>query len=372
MGSKRHAEKLMIEPNEHLKEIRRMSERMPERRGRVHMDMNERVTPFERSIHEALLAQIQPELLCHYPDASPLYERLSRHLRLPEDQIYVTPGSDAAIRLLFQAYLRPGDRVTFPEPTFAMYSIYSQVFQARARTVPYVKGAALDVQQLKELLSERPRILAVANPDQPTGSVVPREQLLELAAAARKSDTLFIIDEAYYPFYPESAIELINDFDNVVILRTFSKVGGLAGLRVGYLVGSHDVVDAVSRVRGSFEVNTVAIAMACYLLDHPSISEDYLRQIEEGREVLKKMATALGLGIPPCPANFQLLQFKGRTSTAEIASELAARGYLVKGGFSAACLNDCVRVTLAGPELMTRFCRDCEDVLQRFSAPRSP
>jgi histidinol-phosphate aminotransferase len=358
----------MVEPNEHLRTIRRMSERMPERAGRVHMDMNERVTPFAPSVLSALLAQIRPELLCHYPDPSPLYERLSQQLGFPEEMLYVTPGSDAGIRLLFQAYVRPGDRVAFPDPTFAMYAVYAQIFQAQARTVRYGSDRALDAGQLQQLLAEHPRILAIASPDQPTGAVMQRETLAALASAARDSDTLFLIDEAYYPFYPETAIELVRKFENVALLRTFSKVGGLAGLRVGYVVANPRVIDSVSRVRGSFEVNTIAIAMACYLLDHPSIAREYLQEVERGREVLREMAQALGLGFPTCPANFQLLQFRGLGSTAEVSAELAARGYLVKGGFSAPCVSDCIRVTLAGPELMRSFWRDCDDVLRRFAA----
>jgi histidinol-phosphate aminotransferase len=229
----------------------------------------------------------------------------------------------------------------------------------------------LDVQQLHRLLDDGPRILAVANPDQPTGAVTSREQLLGLAAAARESNTLFIIDEAYYPFYPETAVDLVRSHDNVAVLRTFSKVGGLAGLRVGYLVANPAVVDAVTRVRGSFEVNNIAIALACYLLDHPAIAQDHLREIEQGREVLRQMAAALNLGFPACPANFQLLQFKGLTSTGEVARDVAARGYLVKGGFAAECVRDCIRVTLAGPELMSRFRRGCEDVLRHYAAAGS-
>ena len=359
----------MIEPNEHLKAIHRTTERMPERRGRVHMDLNERVTPFVAELHARMLAQIPPELLCHYPDPSPLYERLAQRLGLPEDHLYVTPGSDAGIRMLFQAYLRPGDRVVFPDPTFAMYAVYTRVFQAQARTVPYAAGQALDVEELRRHVADGARILAIANPDQPTGAVMPRKTLLSLAESARDSHTLFIIDEAYYPFYSETAIDFVRTFDNVVVLRTFSKVGGLAGLRVGYLAANPAITDAITRVRGSFEVNTIAIALASYLLDHPAITEGYLHEVERGREVLRELAAELGLGFPPCPANFQLLQFPGLTSTSEVAAELAARGYLVKGGFSAACVRDCIRVTLDGPELMMRFRRDCGDVLRRV-APR--
>lgn len=359
----------MPEPNEHLQAIRRMSERMPERIGRVHMDMNERVTPFAPAVLREMLAQIRPELLCHYPDASPLYERLSQRLGYPQEMLYVTPGSDAAIRMLFQAYLRPGDRVVFPEPTFAMYAVYTQIFRAQAHTVAYGRDRTLDIERLAALVADGARVLAVANPDQPTGAALATERLAALASAARRSDALCIIDEAYYPFYPHSAIDLVRQFDNVAILRTFSKVGGLAGLRVGYVVANPKVIDAMSRVRGSFEVNTVAIAMASYLLDHPQIAADFLREIEAGREVLRRMAQALGLGFPAGHGNFQLLQFAATTSTASVAAELAAKGYLVKGGFSAPCVSDCIRVTLAGAELMMRFWHDCAGVLERF-APR--
>jgi histidinol-phosphate aminotransferase len=360
----------MPEPNAHLQAIRRMSERMPERIGRVHMDMNERVTPFGSQVLAEMLAQIRPELLCHYPDASPLYERLSQRLGYPEEMIYVSPGSDAGIRMLFQAYLRPGDRVVFPDPTFAMYSIYTQVFQAQARTVAYGKGRMLDVGRLEALIADGARVVAVANPDQPTGAVLERARLVSLARAARDGDALCIIDEAYYPFYPESAIDLVRELDNVAVLRTFSKVGGLAGLRVGYVVAHPKVIDAMTRVRGSFEVNSVAIAMACYLLDHPQIARDFLREVEAGREVLRQMAQALGLGFPGGHGNFQLLQFPETTPTAEVGAQLAAKGYLVKGGFSAPCVSDCIRVTLAGPDLMRRFWHDCAEVLGRFAPGR--
>lgn len=355
----------MIEPNEHLKAIHRTSERMPERIGRVKMDLNERVTPFDTATWARLLEQLRPEMLCHYPDPSPLYERLAAQLGLPEEMIYITPGSDAAIRMLFQTYVRPGDPVVFPEPTFAMYAVYAQVFQARPRTVAYERGRPLDLALLTGRLADGARILAIANPDQPTGAVMSRENLLSLARAARDSGTLLIIDEAYYPFYPESALDLARTFDNVAVLRTFSKVGGLAGLRVGYLLANPAITDAITRVRGSFEVNTVAIALACYLLDHPEITRAYLDEVRQGREVLREMAGALGLGFPSCPANFQLLRFDAGTSTADLAAQLAERGYLVKGGFAAPCVSDCLRVTLAGPGVMRRFWRDCEDLVRR-------
>ena len=110
---------------------------MHERAGLVRLDRNERVTPFSEDEFQAMLATLRPQTFCAYPDPSPLYERLARDLGLPADQLYLTNGSDAAIRKMFQAFVAPGDRVLFTDPTYAMYDIYSQVFQAEREKVAY-------------------------------------------------------------------------------------------------------------------------------------------------------------------------------------------------------------------------------------------
>lgn len=345
----------MIKPDEHLLEIYRVRERMDERAACVRLDRNERVTPFSAEVMRDILASLGAEVFCAYPDPSPLYRRLSRDLGLPEDYLYLTNGSDAAIRMTFQAYVRPGDRVVFPDPTYAMYAIYSQIFQARAQMVAYAEDTSLDVEQVFASFAQRPRLLAIPNPDQPTGAVLPESTLRRLASAARAAGTLFLIDEAYYPFYPHTAVDLVRDFDNVVVTRTFSKVGGLAGLRLGYLVAHPDIVSGIERVRGAHEVNAVAIAVGSYVLDHPELGEAYLAEIQAGRAVLAEVARELGLGFPSCPTNFQLLRFPDIDDTIDLVVALKRRGYLVKGGFASRALRGCIRVTLGGSEVMRGF-----------------
>ena len=345
----------MIRPNEHLLQIVRIAERMEERAHAVRLDRNERVTPFPAPVFREMLAALTPESFSAYPDPSPLYRRLSHELGLPEEFLYLTNGSDAAIRMIFQTYVRPDDVVVFADPTYAMYDIYSQVFQAKSKTLEYDLDRRLDVAALFRLLESRPRLLAVANPDQPTGAVLPEETLVELAKATREAGSLFMVDEAYYPFYPRTVVPLVQDYNHLILTRSFSKVGGLAGLRLGYFVAHPSIVQNIQRIRGAHEVNAVAIAVGSYILDHPEIGEEHIRQVEAGRRVLADVSGELGLGFPECPTNFQLISFPGVTDTAGIVAALKERGYLVKGGFSSQAVRDCIRVTLGAPEVMRGF-----------------
>ncbi len=357
----------MIEPNPHLLPIQRVTEHMDERRHYVRLDRNERVEPLEEGIFQEMLQTLTPDSFCAYPDPSILLARLSHSLNLPQNHLYLTNGSDAAIRMLFQTYVRPGDHVLFPEPTYAMYAIYTRIFQAQAHVVDYDSSLSLDIRSILNLLHQyRPRILAIPNPDQPTGATLSEGNLRQLAAAAYEIDTLFIIDEAYYPFYPHSAVPLVRTFNNVVVTRTFSKVGGLAGLRLGFLVAQPMIVDHVQRIRGAHEVNAVAAAIGTYIMDHPEVGDKYLAEVEAGRSVLSKAASKLGLGFPNCPANFQLIQFPDMVDTTSIVTALKQKGYLVKGGFSSPAVRNCIRVTLAGPYVIENFVNALYDVVNQL------
>jgi len=194
---------------------------------------------------------------------------------------------------------------------------------------------------------------------------LPLAGLLRLGRSAREHGALCLIDEAYFPFHPATAVGLVHELDNVVVTRSFSKVGGLAGLRLGYFVGRPEILAHVERVRGAHEVNAAAIRVACYILDHPDMGTAYVRDIEAGRDVLTRAAIAMGMRVPACPANFQLLEVPSGAEPRRIVEALKQRGYLIKGGFSHPSVARCIRVTLAGPELMAEFVGVLRDVLEQ-------
>lgn len=362
----------MVQPNKHLLDIDRVAESMKEREKFVPLDRNDCVTPFSQKIFRAMLARLKPHFFNRYPDPSPLYERLGRCLKLPASHLYLTNGSDAALRMLFQTYVGPGDQVIFPDPSYAMYAIYTKIFNGTARTVPYASNRTLDVRRIVTLLGERPRLLVLANPDQPTGAVLSEDVLRDLAVRAKEAGALFIIDEAYYPFYPHTAKRLVRDFDHVVIIRSFSKISGLAGLRLGFMAASPTVIDHVQRVRGAHEVNAVAIEMGSYVLDHPEIEKAYLSDLKKGRKVLESAARELGLGFPECPTNFQLLQFPGMSDTSGVVEALKGQGYLVKGSFTVPSVRDCIRVTLDNARVMRKFAKALRTVVSQIGLRSCP
>lgn len=357
-----------LTPNEHLLSVDRVVESMHERAQAVRLDRNERVVPMPRAEFARILATLTPESFCSYPDPAPLYAALSRTLGVPESMLYLTNGSDAALRMLFQAFLRPGDEVVFADPSYAMYSIYTRVFGGVERSIPYGDDLCLDWVRVFALLERGPRIFVLANPDQPTGAVTPASTIMELAGVADRAGTLFIVDEAYYPFHPDTAIGLVEKFANLVVTRTFSKMSGIAGLRLGYLCAHRSIVHDVQRVRGAHEVNAIAIAVGTYMLEHPELGETHVDDVRRGRAELACAAAALGLGFPSCPANFQLLRFPGVTDTTGIVAGLKRRGYLVKGCFAAPALRDCIRVTLGPPKVMSAFAAALTDLIREQRA----
>ena len=355
----------MIEPRPHLRTLYRDVERGAKRVDYVRLDRNEQVSPMPAATRQELFASLHPDILNAYPDPSPLYERLAARLGVREDEIFVTSGSDTAIRRIFETFVNPGDEVLQPDPSYAMYQVYTQMYQAKAVTVPYTASRQLPLDELFAGLAKRPRLCLVANPDQPTGTAQSPETLRRVAAAARANDVVMVVDEAYHPFHPASALVWRAEYDNVLVTRTFSKVGGLAGLRIGYLVGPAPLVDWIQRTRGSYEVNAIGIAVACWILDHPEIEDGHLAQVQAGRAVLREAAARHGLGFPACETNFQLLEFPSGTDLRGIVDDLKGEGYLIKGPFSAPSVSNCLRVSLAGPAVIGPFTEAFERVLER-------
>ena len=357
----------MTRPNPHLESIIRDSELIADRSAFVCLDRNERVSPILPEILGSMLSTLRPEDFAFYPDLTPLYQRLSKATGLSHDHISVTAGSDGAIRRTFQAFMQPGKRVLMPEPTYAMYSVYTKIFQGEAITLPYKNGLELDVERFLELIDGDIRIVALANPDQPSGAALPPDNMRRIIAAAQAAGSLCLVDEAYYPFYPETVIGLVKEYDNLIVIRSFSKAHGLPGLRLGFAVGQPHLIEGFNKVRGSHEVSALSVKLGCYMLDHPEISESARREIELGRDVLNARALDLGFEVRSCPTNFQLLKTPVDLSPEQIVDGLKTRGYLVKGPFNDPALKDFIRVTLGAASIMEPFVETLAEVVAELA-----
>lgn len=345
----------MVECNPHLLRVLRDSDTLNDRDKFICLDMNERVSAFSKDYFGDMVANITPKMVSSYPHIGPLYEKLARFTGLKTDQLCLGAGSDSLIRRAFQAYLSPGDRLVTPEPTYGMYNVWARVFEAEHDTLPYSNDLTLDVDQFISKIGSNSRIVAIANPDQPTGHALSIQDIGRIAFKTADTNTLMLIDEAYFPFGLQSAQKLMEDYPHLLIVRSFSKAGGLAGLRVGYAMAESKIIQALHAVRSPGEVNSVGAYMAAYLLDHPEIMEQFYKSIQDGRSILRKAAIKIGFGVPDCEGNFQLLRIPAEIKPEVLANSLKQQNYLIKSGFKHQGLKQCVRVTLDGPEIMNAF-----------------
>jgi histidinol-phosphate aminotransferase len=335
--------------------VERWPEAGPEQDGHVSLDRNERLGPFPEWFIDELRERLTSTLASTYPSQMRLANELAASLGVPRESVFVTSGTDAALRSVHLAYVGAGDAVVRLEPTYAMVPVYAQMFGARDVAIGYDEHLALDPDELLDAVEPGVRLVVIANPNQPTGTVLDlpfMEALVDRCAAA---GALLVFDEAYYGFTAVTALPLVGRSENLVVLRTFSKAAGLAGLRVGYAVGAPSIIHALSAVRAAGEVNSLALEAARLVVAHPEIVEDYVRVVAAGRAVLEERARSIGIEPLATEANFLLLRLPRRLEPAIAAAALHDRGYIVRGPFSAPGLAGCIRVTLGPPELMEQF-----------------
>lgn len=311
----------------------------------------------------AIRQSLESVLLTTYPLQEEFHQQLAERLGLTEEHILLTAGSDAAFKALYQAYVRPGDPVVMLDPSYAMYPVYAQLFQAQIRPVPFSAGFKLDVTRLLETIVPGVRLVVIANPNQPTGTVLPEEALERVVERTASVGAILAVDEAYYPFSRVTVLPWITRAAHVVVTRTFSKAAGLAGLRIGYAVGHPEVMANLYKVRSAHDVNSLAMHCAAQILAHPEVVNEYVSEVQAGGRLLAKRVLALGLMPLPTHANFLLIRVTHRCRPGELVERLRARGYVVKGPFDAPCIAECIRVTLGPPEIMERFAACLQDVL---------
>lgn len=271
-----------------------------------------------------------------YPDgaAVKLREAIAAAHGLNPANIVCSNGSDELLGLLAQAYLQPGDEALFTEHGFLVYRIQTLAAGGTPVAVEETEERA-DVDKLLAAVTERTKIVFLANPNNPTGTYVPFSEVRRLHAAL-PSSVLLVLDAAYAEYVRrndyESGIELVSAAQNVVMTRTFSKIYGLAGLRIGWMYAPAHVVDAVNRVRGPFNVNALAIAAGAAAIADKAHVERAIAHNDRWLPWLSDELTRLGLRVTPSVGNFILIHFPGNGGKSAEAADafLTQRGFILR------------------------------------------
>jgi len=342
----------LVKHKEWVESVERLRPDMETRIGSLRLDKNERVVPFEQEFMSEIIKDMTSEALCAYPEVEPFYHLLAKHLGVHVNQLFVTAGSDAAIRHCFDLFVSPGDKVIVLDPTFAMVDVYCGLFNARRYAVGYDAGLNLQMDRMLDGIDEDTALVVIANPNSPTGTLVDEDSLRTILGRARESHVPVLVDEAYYGFCLQSALPLLPEYENLIISRTFSKAFGLAGMRVGCLISSQFITDLLYRFRPMYEVNSLGIHFASKLIDEYDMVRRHLAQVSSGKKYLHEELERLGLDYLQSHTNFVHIDMGERLALVKDAFK--QEGVLVRGGLPIAGYETFLRVTIGPVDSMAR------------------
>ncbi len=288
--------------------------------------------------------------LNRYPDGgcADLRGLLSQRLDVPEECLVFGNGSCELLMLLGQAFLSPENHVVFPQPSFVMYRAIALANGAPFTAQP-LPALDYDLEAMLGAVGESTSLLIICNPNNPTGSYV-EPQALRPFLRKVPSDTVVVLDEAYGEFVTspawEDAASWVADHPNLVVLRTFSKIYGLAGLRLGYGIAHPDVVQALDKLRQPFNVDSLAQVAAAEALRHPQLIRKRRELLAGERDRMAQALGQMGIGYKPSEANFLLVDVTAlSTPGPEVAQYLLENGVMTRSGYAMECPG-WIRVTI--------------------------
>jgi histidinol-phosphate aminotransferase len=333
------------------KAVLAMPEYHPPLAGRtaLRLDFNENTFGSSPRVMERLRT-VTAEGLSKYPEREPVERIVAKHFGLQAEQVLLTNGVDEAIHLMCCAFLEAEDEALIATPSFFMYDVSVQMMTPHLLKVQSDGTLGFPFERFMAALTERTKLIIVASPNNPTGAVVGREQLLAIAAGAPQA--ALMVDEAYYHFDGASVMDDLATVPNLIVARTFSKAYGLANLRIGMLAGSAELVKYVRKVSSPYNVNGVALDCLPVALADEEYVAWYSEQVREGRERMMDGLRELGVPYFPSHANFVLMNIGPKHK--ELVQAMRSNGVLLRDRSADPGCDGFVRITIGVEEHVTR------------------
>ena len=337
-------------------------------RNALRLDFNENTIACSPAVREAL-GRIAAGDLTRYPEREPIEALVAQYLGLAPAKVALTNGVDEAIHLLSQTYLDTGDEAIIVVPTYSMYRIYMSAAGARVITIPADSDFTLPLETIRQSVTDRTRMFAIANPNNPTGTFTPADQLREIARCAPAAAIL--IDEAYFEFCGKTLLPDRHESPNIFVTRTFSKAYGLAGLRIGVLIGNANQMPSLRRVCSPYNVNAIALACLPEALADQTYIKGYVSETLESRDRLESTLQARGIPFWPSQANFVLARVgSSKSDSQSFVDQMRRRGILVRDRSADHACEGCVRFTVGTIEHTNRLLTALDEVLEELSIPQ--
>jgi histidinol-phosphate aminotransferase len=355
----------MLRPRQAVRDLPTYHPPLGDREG-LRLDFNENTIGCSPRVLERLRELNTAQLAC-YPEREPLERVVASYLSLTPHETLLTNGVDEAIHLLCETYLEPGDEALIVIPTFSLYEIYAAATGAKVVLIPSGEDFRFPTQEVLARITPRTRLIAIANPNNPTGAVVLQQDLIAIAKSA--PDAALLVDEAYYEFHGETLLGKWRELPNLFVVRTFSKAYGLAGLRIGILAGNAEQMKMVRQVSSPYNVNGVALACLPEALADQAYIRQYVEEVCQGRELLEQELRDWGVPHWPSRANFVLARLGAVNS--EFIARMRQRGILVRDRSRDYGCEGCVRITVGTREQTERLIAALRQVFEEIGVKQA-
>lgn len=356
--------KLVVPVRQAVARMRAYQPPLEGRSRRLRLDFNENTAGCSAAVRRAM-SQLSREQISMYPEYEARKRRLAAHFHVRPQDLLLTNGTDDALRLIVNTFVEPGSGVLLVEPTFAMYRFYCELAAAKIISLHFDAAMRFPLREVLRVLQGRadgagapPCVLFLANPNNPTGTLVSRTALQHVLRFARR--TLVVVDEAYYDFCGTTVLPWVKRYPNLVVTRTFSKAAGLAGLRLGCLFTNRDVAAALRKAQSPYAVNAAALAALEAVIRDGRFTAEYVRQANRSKQEIQRALTKLGIPHWPSAANFVLVDFGSRAPV--LLQAFRRRGILLRdrqGDFGRVGY---VRITTGTPAQTRRLIRVLREV----------
>ena len=295
------------------------------REKKLRLDFNENTAGCSRAVVRAL-AKLSPQQLAMYPEYQRPTRRLAQYFGVKPEELLLTNGGDDALRVFFDAFVDPGSAILLCEPTFPMYRYYAEIAGARVEALRYGAGMEFPLESVLAALLTKPRVLFIANPNNPTGTLVQLEAIEKILNAA--TNTAVVIDEAYADFSEVTVVPWIGKHPHLFVARTFSKAAGLAALRLGAVIACAESLAFLRRSMPPFPVNLAAMAAAEAAIRDRKTMRRHVQSIKLVQAWFAKELHQLGVKTYPSAGNFILANFG--PGGPELFRRLERRGILLR------------------------------------------
>ncbi|MFQ5962896.1 MAG: histidinol-phosphate transaminase [Candidatus Scalinduaceae bacterium] len=305
----------------------------------IKLNTNENPYPPSPKAIAALKNEVNEKLRL-YPDpgSTSVRNKVAEVFGTVAERVMIGNGSDELLTIIIRCFVGQGDKVVYPYPTYLLYKTLSEIQDAKACIVDYLEDYSLP----EEILVEDAAVTFICNPNSPSGTMVPVDKVSDIAG---RVDGVLVVDEAYVDFADDNCLRLVDEHSNVIVLRTLSKSYSLAGMRLGFAVAQEDLIKGMMKVKDSYNVDRLSMAVAIAALDDQETFRRNVDRIKATRKRLIDSLEEMGFFVYPSQANFVMIRCKNAIKAKEIYLELKKQKILIRY-IEQPKLDDCLRITI--------------------------